>query len=111
MKIKCPQCSHTNELQNHCSNCGTKLLNEGVTFENNIDMAQEALPKKRSKWIAGIFLFLGIWIIGGVILDLFALHAGLNERYVTAITFFVGLVAMWWYVSEKSNEEVEETIN
>jgi hypothetical protein len=34
VKIKCPQCSATNELQKHCGNCGSKLLIEGVEIES-----------------------------------------------------------------------------
>jgi hypothetical protein len=33
LKIKCPQCSATNDLQKHCGNCGSKLLVEGVEIE------------------------------------------------------------------------------
>jgi hypothetical protein len=34
LKIKCPQCSATNDLQKHCGNCGSKLLIEGVEIES-----------------------------------------------------------------------------
>ncbi|MDB5056175.1 MAG: hypothetical protein JWM44_4225 [Bacilli bacterium] len=34
MKIKCPQCSATNDLQKYCGNCGSKLLIEGVEIES-----------------------------------------------------------------------------
>jgi hypothetical protein len=34
LKIKCAQCSATNDLQKHCGNCGSKLLVEGVEIES-----------------------------------------------------------------------------
>lgn len=109
MKIKCPQCSATNEVQKHCGNCGFQLLFEGVEIEEHAAYEAKTAPKRKNKWFLGIGVFLLVWIIGGAIFSILAAYARLNETYVPAIFFVLGLVVLWEIVRNKDDIEVEET--
>lgn len=106
MKIKCPQCSATNDVQKYCGNCGSKLLVDVTELNSKPNMESKTLNdkpiKKRNRWIVGIGLFLLIYLIGGIALELFIIYAGLDDRYASAISFVAGIIVAWHHIATNS---------
>src|SRR5690606_13006547 len=95
--LKCPNCSHNNEVQKYCGECGTLLIADGVTIKKS--------HSKVTRLIIGVIAFLLVWIIGGVILSFIVIAAGLSEEYVGVISFVLGIIVMLAIVFNNRNNE------
>jgi small neutral amino acid transporter SnatA (MarC family) len=112
LKVKCHSCGELTVINRFCGNCGSQIAFETIHESNEIPMVSNLTNKhsknKRKDWAVGVTAFLLIWIFGGVLLSIFSTSAGLDERYVGAICFVLGLVAMFAIVHErKEGREVE----
>lgn len=109
MKIKCPQCSATNEVQKYCGNCGSVLLKDGVEIE-----ATNKPPKQRKKlkrWLVGFLIFLGVSTIGTIVVDILVASASLESDYNGAISVILGLIIWVWYGMDLNGSEPTEEEN
>lgn len=99
MGSECPECSYINNTQKFCGNCGVQLISDqGDTT------AILKTPKKKRRWLRTIGLFLLIYLIGGVILQIILLNTG-NDKYASGISFVVGLIIAAYYFMSMGEDD------
>lgn len=60
--------------------------------------------KRKKKWLAGIGLFLLVYLLGGLILQFFLMYSGNNEKFAGAISFVAGLIVFLWHITKVTED-------